>query len=86
MEDREFRVLITKEEDMFVAQMLEHDICVQAPDISTLERRLIETIAFEMADEGIERLPPAPERSFRLFEDGRPVAAHMPNAEVRLAA
>ena len=86
MENIALRIVISKEDDMFVAQCLEHDISVQAPDIATLEQRLQETIAFEAADGDLQNVPAAPEEFHHLWHAGMGLDAHLPNAEVRLAA
>ena len=68
------RVVAFREGDYWIAQCLEHDICVQAPDVETLQGRLNITLLAEDITQrkygkgGIETLPPAPEHFFHMWE------------------
>lgn len=84
MEHRALRIVIFKQEDMFVAQCLEHDIAVQACDMATLQRRFEDTLAHE--GEGLSELPPAPDRFQGMWDDGLDLESKVDNAEMRLAA
>lgn len=84
MERRELRIVIVKEEDMFLAQCLEHDICAQAKDISTLQRRLEDTFRFESEAGSIDGIPPAPEHFRKLWNDGFNLESKFDNADVHL--
>ena len=86
MTDRIVRVLLWKEEDVFLAQCLEHDICVQAPDIETLQRRFEATIAAEGGRGDLESIPPAPEDFQDKWASAEAVESDVENTEMRLAA
>lgn len=83
-ESATLRIVVFKEEDMFVAQCLEHDVAVQAPDMSTLQRRFEATLVHEGA--GLEQLPPAPDRFHKMWDEGLDLESKVGNAEMRLAA
>jgi len=62
----DMRVVVFKEENLWVAQALEHDICAQAADLKTVRARLQMTVSLERAYsassgkepfEGIEAAP-----------------------------
>lgn len=86
MEDRTYRIVVSKEEDMFVAQCLEHDISVQAPDMATLQRRLAAVLLTEMADGGLDHIEAAPEEYHQRWNDGLALESNVDNTEFRLAA
>jgi hypothetical protein len=78
-----FRVLIRKEFDQWVAQCLEVDICVQAPDLDTLEGR------FEVAlnSEDLAGLDPAPQHYLDIWQTARRVESPRGgNIEMKIAA
>ena len=62
------RVVIFREQDRWVAQCLEHDLCTQAADLTTLQRRLRATVHLEN-DRDLDRLPAAPARFFAMWEE-----------------
>ncbi len=82
--NQHLRILVSREEDMFVAQCLEHDISVQAPDIETLQRRFEATLAAEAGV--IASIPPAPEHFHALWSEAGEMVAQFDNSEMRLAA
>jgi hypothetical protein len=84
MEPAVLRVVVFKQEDMFVAQCLEHDISVQAADIATLQMRFEETVAIEGED--LAAISPAPESFQKMWDDGYELESKIDNAEMRLAA
>lgn len=84
MENRILRIVVFKEEDMFVAQCLEHDISVQAPDMATLQKRFEETLLLEGDD--LDSLPPAPDPFQKMWDHGLELESRVDNAEMRLAA
>ena len=59
------RVIVFHEGESWIAQCLEHDICVQAPDLGTLRRRLDMTLHLER--ENIHLVEPAPEHYLKLW-------------------
>lgn len=83
MEDA-VRVLIFKQEDMYVAQCLEHDIAVQADDITTLQKRF-ETAMFCESDE-LANIEPAPQSFFDSWDAAYTLGGDIPGTEMRLAA
>ena len=71
------RVIVFKDEGLWVAQCLEYDIGAQADDLDALSDRLLVTLKAEI-NESVERhgepfagIPPAPKR-FHLMWDRRP--------------
>ena len=66
------RVVVFKEGDNWIAQCLEHDICVQAADLDTLRDRVDVAINAEhehcvsSGKDGFSAIPPAPEHFFSL--------------------
>lgn len=66
------RILVRKEDDVFVAQCVEYDICTQANDMPTLQARmdvLIETELRAAASKGMT-LPPAPDGFEAIWDNG----------------
>lgn len=71
---QDIRIIVYREDDVFVAQCLEYDICTQAPDKETLHDRmncLIEIELEEMGKTGQE-LDPAPVRFHDMWDGGGP--------------
>ena len=70
------RVIVFREDGMYVAQCLEHDISTQAVDIDTLLDRLELTVeaecemARERAEKPFENIAPAPNYFHGLWEKG----------------
>lgn len=64
------RVIIFQEENRWVAQALEHDICASADTVEDLELVFGLTISLE-SDElgGVERIPQAPGSFFKMWDD-----------------
>lgn len=60
------RVLVMREDGMFVAQCLEHDICTQAPTIEILQERMDCLIQIEL--DASPTLDQAPERFHKMWE------------------
>ena len=70
--ENDLRIVVYKEDDVFIAQCLEYDICAQAPDKETLRERmdcLLECEVAEMERTGQE-LDGAPERFHNMWRDG----------------
>lgn len=66
----DLRIVVYKEDEVFVAQCLEYDICTQAADRTTLRERmdcLIDLEVTEMQGKG-QGLDPAPERFHNMWE------------------
>lgn len=68
---------------MFVAQCLEHDIAVQAPNMETLQRRFEATVLLEG---DLSRIDAAPEPFHKLWDEALELQSRVQNAEMRLAA
>ncbi|MFD1159026.1 hypothetical protein [Roseovarius aestuarii] len=60
------RIIVSKCEDMLVAQCLEYDICTQAPDMEKLQDRMNCLIDAEL--DGSQAIDPAPERFHNLWD------------------
>lgn len=66
--DKAFRVVVYQEGESWIAQMLEHDICAQGPDLDTVRRRFIHTVNAEILEstksgkKPLEGIDPAPQR------------------------
>lgn len=78
------RVLITNTEGAWVAQCLEHDICVQADTIDALQKRF-ETVMFCERD-SLASIDAAPAEFFEQWDAAHELSAHFENVETRLAA
>lgn len=66
------RVIIIKEDELWVAQGLERDICVQAENLDDLQTFFEVAVRLEgEADGGLERIAPAPQYFHQLW-DRRP--------------
>ncbi len=86
MTHKTLRILVTHEEDMLVAQCLEHDICVQASDMETLQRRFEATIEAECDGGDLDAIPPAPEELRQKWDEAEAMESGLDNTEMRLAA
>lgn len=64
-ETTKIRVIVFKDADQWVAQALEHDVSVQAPDLDTLRGRMEVALNAEAPFEGIGQ---APEHFFKLWD------------------
>jgi hypothetical protein len=63
------RLVVLEQDGTLIAQGLEYDIAVQAPDIETLHRRFIDALTLE-AMEGLGRIAAAPEEIQILWTGG----------------
>jgi len=85
------RVILLREGAVWVAQGLEHDVCVQADSIEELYGRFDVAVRLE-ADEpgGLERIPEAPEYYHSLWDkkagDYKPVQSQTPEYDFGVAA
>lgn len=61
------RALVYKETDWYVAQCLEHDICVQARDLNRLGTLILHQMDFSGAD--LQKVPTAPEEFHAAWHD-----------------
>jgi predicted RNase H-like HicB family nuclease len=64
------RIVVFKEEDKFVAQCVDFDICTQADDIETLKDRMDCLIEVELchASESGQAVDPAPKRFHKMWD------------------
>jgi hypothetical protein len=58
------RIVTFKEGEIWVAQCLEHDVCVQAADLDTLRSRIEMAL---QAESPLDKLPQAPDHFFELW-------------------
>jgi hypothetical protein len=81
------RVLVFHEEDSWIAQCLEHDVCVQAPDLDQLQSRLETAIFLELGEgnpsTSIGHAPPA---YFEMWDRARELGGAPTNTSMRIAA
>ena len=76
----EVRVIVFQEEDAWVAQVLEHDICTQSDSYETLLEELPTIISahailsIENGMEPLEDIPPAPRNFLDLWNEKRQAA------------
>ena len=63
---QDLRIVVTKSDNMFVAQCLEYDICTQAPDMETLQDRMNCLIEVELSSG--QHIDPAPERFHKMWD------------------
>lgn len=63
------KIVVYREDDMFIAQCLDYDICTQAKDRETLHKRMDCLIHLEMEHmrESGQELDPAPERFHNMW-------------------
>ncbi|TCU77036.1 hypothetical protein EDE08_102580 [Bradyrhizobium sp. R2.2-H] len=59
------KVVVFKEAEQWVAQCLDHDVCVQGPDLETVRSRMHVALT---AEDDLESLPKAPEHFFKLWD------------------
>lgn len=77
------RTVLFKEDGPWVAQVLEHDICVQASTLDELQKRLAVVVRLEKEEPGgLDRIGPAPARFQNLWEARHDGVLRM-NYEVR---
>lgn len=62
---KDLKVVIFKEADQWVAQCLDHDVCVQGPDLDTVRSRM--EVALK-AESPLDKLPKAPEHFFKMWD------------------
>jgi len=91
MTDKSIRVIFCSEGETWVAQGLEHDICVQANSMDDLYALFEVAVTLEAQEPGgIERLPPAPEHFQNLWQkrsaDLKPTTSVMENYQIGLCA
>lgn len=81
MSTANMRVIIFKEEDCWVAQGLEHDICAQAASLNELYQHFELTVHLESnEDGGLERIRKAPKRFFDKWNERTEEATPTPDS------
>jgi hypothetical protein len=81
---KSLRVVVFREEDVYVAQCLEHDICVQADSLPKLQKRFEATLRLEGDD--LDSIDPAPLRFHDLWVSAEALESEDVHTEMRLAA
>jgi hypothetical protein len=81
---KSLRVVVFREEDLYVAQCLEHDICVQADSLPKLQKRFEATLRLEGDD--LDLIDPAPPRFHDLWASAEALESEDAQTEMRLAA
>lgn len=69
------RILIYTKGDLYVAQCLEHDICVQSSDVDEIRELMARQFQYEKSqDGGLDAVPAAPQEFFDDWDktDGDP--------------
>lgn len=85
-DEKTVRILVSRDGDMFVAQCLEHDIAVQAPDFETLKARFEATFELEAAEGDIDAIPPAPDDVQERWSHALALRDSAEHTEMRVAA
>lgn len=86
------RIVAFKEGDIWVAQCVEHDICVQAKDVAQLRRRMEVALEIECKDsvanggQPFGDVPPAPDLYGFMFDEATADAAMAGDMDMRIAA
>jgi hypothetical protein len=71
----DLRILIYTKGDLYIAQCLEHDICVQSNDVDEIRNLMARQFEYEKSKAGgLEAVPAAPDRFFSDWDrtDGEP--------------
>lgn len=84
------RVIIYQDHGVWLAQALEHDICVQADSLDDLYGRFQVAVRLECVDGKLDHIAPAPEHFQRMWDKKagsyKPAAANDDYYEMALAA
>ena len=66
----DLRILIYKEDNLFVGQCLELDICVQSTEIDDIRRYIENQLSFisQNRTDGLDGYPPAPDEFFDAWD------------------
>jgi hypothetical protein len=83
-EEQRVRVLIFSQEEMLVAQCLDHDICVQGNSIEEVQDRFQVTLMME--GDSLTSLPSAPLRYHELWATASSVVSPADHTEMRKVA
>ena len=87
-ENIELRAIILKEDDGFVVQCLEHDICTQADTLEELQKRFSCLVQAYLAENGgtLQGLDPAPEGFHKMWDDASEVETNESGIRMAMAA
>lgn len=71
------RIVIFKEDGLYIAQCLDYDICAQAETITDLQSNMDHLIELELGEmkESNQELDPAPERFHNMWEENLRLSA-----------
>jgi hypothetical protein len=64
----QIRIVVFQDQGQWVAQCLEHDVCVQAPRIDQIPPRMEVALELEFEARALDDLPPAPDQFFKMWE------------------
>ena len=76
----ELRIVLYREDDLWIGQCLEHDIRAQASNVKELENRLVATVEAHKEQGGLADIGPAPKVFFDMWEDS--TGAYMPKSDL----
>lgn len=80
------RIVVYKEDNIFIAQCVNYDICAQAETVDELQSNMECLIELEMNDSNQE-LDPAPERFHNMWEENQRLSTISTNSnEYRMIA
>lgn len=87
---QKLRVICYQDQGVWLAQGLEHDICVQADTLDDLYGRFEVAVRLECEDGGLDHIPAAPEHFQRMWDRKSggfaPAGANDDRYELALAA
>lgn len=89
---RSVRIIAFQEGDVWVAQCVEHDICVQGKDLPQARRRMEVALEIELEQstanggEPFNDIDPAPAHYAFMFDEATDEAALAGDVEMRIAA
>ncbi|MFD2056460.1 hypothetical protein ACFSQT_27145 [Mesorhizobium calcicola] len=88
--NQKLRVICYQDHGVWLAQGLEHDICVQAETLDDLCGRLEVAVRLECEDGGLDHIGPAPEHFQRMWDrksgNFTPMGSNAGEYELALAA
>jgi len=75
-ERKALRIVVYKEEDQYIAQCVDYDICTQAADMESLRDRMDCLVELEIteSEKSGQELDPAPERFHKMWENQTPAS------------
>lgn len=64
----QIRVIVFQDDDLWLAQGIEHDICVQAETLPAVFARFELAVNAEAKEGGLDRIAPAPDAFHKMWE------------------